>query len=145
MRKNAETTRGRPFEEGNPGRPKGSRNKATLAAQELLDGEAQALTRKAIEVALGGDTTALRLCLERIAPPRRECTLSFELPDVVAGVDGVPSALAKVIGAVAAGELTPGEGRAMSDLLDKYRQAVESAELELRFAALEEQIKNARA
>lgn len=59
----------KPGQSGNPkGRPVGSRHKATLAAQELLDGEAQAITRKAIEKALEGDGIALRLCLERIVP-----------------------------------------------------------------------------
>lgn len=54
---------------GNPaGKPKGARHKATLAAMALLEGESEALTRKAVELALEGDTTALRLCLERIAP-----------------------------------------------------------------------------
>jgi len=32
-----------------------------------LEGEAEALTRKAVELALEGDVTALRLCLDRIA------------------------------------------------------------------------------
>src|SRR6267378_2403412 len=45
--------RGKPFapgQSGNPaGRPVGSRNKATLAIDALLDGEGEALTRKAIE------------------------------------------------------------------------------------------------
>jgi hypothetical protein len=58
LRKYVTKTRGRPFAPGNPGRPKGSRNKATLAAEALLDGEAEALTRKAIELALAGDVTA---------------------------------------------------------------------------------------
>src|SRR6516225_9807088 len=66
--------RGRPFEKGrsgNPaGRPRGSRNRSTLAAQLLLQGEAEALTRKAVELALGGDPTALRLCLSHCAAPR---------------------------------------------------------------------------
>ncbi len=57
------------FRTGNRGKPKGARHRATLAALELLDGEAEALTRKAVELALEGDTTALRLCLERMAPP----------------------------------------------------------------------------
>ena len=51
---------------GNPtGKPKGARHKATLAVLELLEGEAKTLSRKAVEMALAGDTTALRLCLER--------------------------------------------------------------------------------
>ena len=62
----------RPGQSGNPaGRPNGSRNKASVAVDALLDGEAEALTRKAIDLALAGDTVALRLCMERICPPRR--------------------------------------------------------------------------
>jgi hypothetical protein len=58
---------------GNPaGRPKGARNKATVASETLLDGEAEAITRKAVEMALDGDTTALRLVMERILPPRKD-------------------------------------------------------------------------
>src|ERR1043166_3904236 len=60
------------------GRPPGSRNRATVAAEALLEGEAQALTRKAIELALEGDTTALRLCLERIVPQRKSRTVAFD-------------------------------------------------------------------
>ena len=60
---------------GNPkGCPTGSRHKATLAAEVLLDGESEKLTRKAIAMALEGDTTALRLCLERILAARRDKT-----------------------------------------------------------------------
>jgi hypothetical protein len=66
---------------GNPsGRPRGARNKATLAVEALLDGEAEALTRKAIERALEGDTTALRLCLDRLLPPRKDRLVSFAMP-----------------------------------------------------------------
>ena len=51
---------------GNPkGRPKGARNKATLAAEALLDGDAETITKKAIELAKAGDLTAIRLCLRR--------------------------------------------------------------------------------
>jgi hypothetical protein len=56
---------GRPFAKGNSGPPKGARHKATIAAEVLLDGEATALTRKAVEMALTGDTTPLRLCLDQ--------------------------------------------------------------------------------
>jgi hypothetical protein len=56
-------------ESGNPaGRPRGSRNAVTLAAEAMLDGEAEALTRKAIDMALAGDTVALKLCIDRFSP-----------------------------------------------------------------------------
>src|SRR5260370_4035833 len=67
--KTASRGRGRPFPKGQSGnaagRPRGSSNRATRAAELLLDGEASALTRKAVELALAGDQAALRLCLDR--------------------------------------------------------------------------------
>ena len=78
--------RGRPFKpghSGNPaGKPKGTRHKATLAMEAPLDGEVERLTRKAVEMALAGDTTALRLCLDRIAPVRRDRPVTFDLPEL---------------------------------------------------------------
>src|SRR5579872_4703899 len=68
---------------GNPcGRPPGIRNYATMAAEAMLDGEAEALTRKALDLALEGDTAALRLCLDRIVAPRRERAVSFAMPAI---------------------------------------------------------------
>jgi len=69
------------FAKGNPGRPKGARHKASQAIEQLLEGEAKALTRKAIDLALDGDTTALRLCLERIAPARKDAAVRFPFPN----------------------------------------------------------------
>ena len=66
---------------GNPaGPPRGTRHKATLAALALLSGEAEGLTRTAVKMALAGDVTALRLCLERLVPPSPEALVSLDLP-----------------------------------------------------------------
>src|SRR6266576_1444550 len=83
----AGNTRGRPLEPSNPGRPKGARHKATLAAEALLDGDAEGLTRKCVEMALGGDSTALRLAMERIVPPRRERPVNFQIPALQSAED----------------------------------------------------------
>ena len=107
-RNNAPNTRGRPFEPGNPGRPKGARHRITRAAEALLDGETEALTRKAIELALAGDGMALRLCLERILPPRKERPVDIELPSLTGAKDAV-AASAALLAAVAGGEIAPGE------------------------------------
>ncbi len=70
-----------PGQSGNPsGRPRGSLNRTTLAAQTLLDGEAEKLTRKAVEMALAGDPAALRICIDRVLPPRRDRPVSIYLP-----------------------------------------------------------------
>ena len=132
--------RGRPFPKGvsgNPGGCKtGSRHKATLAAQALLDGEAEALTRKAVELALKGDLTALRLCLERIVPPRKDAPVTVALPLMESAAD-IPAAMASVLAACAAGELTPTEAQAVAGLVELHRRALETSELEQRIAALE--------
>lgn len=75
------------FGPGNSGKPKGTRHKATLAAMALLDGEAESSSRKAIELALDGNTTALWLCLERIAPPRKDAPVTFDLPPMHSAAD----------------------------------------------------------
>lgn len=124
------------FGPGNPGKPRGARHKATQAALALLDGEADALTRKAVELALAGDTTALRLCLERIAPPRRDAPVQFTMPKMQSARDAAKAAGA-VLEAVAAGELTPTEGAHLMALVETYRRTLETTELEARVAALE--------
>ena len=135
-RNNAENTRGRPFPKGNAGRPQGALNKATVAAQALLDGEAEALARKAVELALEGNMAALRLCMERICPPRRDRPLAVELP-VIEGVTELPELTSAILAAVSRGELESGQAAALASLVANYGKALELAELERRIRALE--------
>jgi hypothetical protein len=134
--------RGRPFQRGssgNPsGRPRGSRNAATLAVEALLHGEAEAITRRAIEAALAGDIAAIRLIMDRVSPARKSRPVQIDLPDV-SDARGVAVAQATVVAAVAGGEITPDEGMALSGLLEARRKAVETEELEKRIRLLEGQ------
>ena len=100
--KNGRNTDGT-FSEGNSGRPKGSRNKTTLAIESLLDGQAEALTQKAISQALEGDSIALRLCMERIAPAPKDQSVSFSLPKMNNALDASEAA-GSVLTAVSEGE-----------------------------------------
>jgi hypothetical protein len=118
------------------GRPKGSRHKYLLAAEALLDGESERLSRKAIEMALAGDTTCLRICLERILPVRRDRPIGIELPQIKT-LEDVASALLTVVQAVGSGEITPSEGTAVSSLLHGYSEALQAKDLEARIAVLE--------
>ncbi len=130
----------KPGQSGNPaGRPTGARNKTTLAVERLLDGEAATLTRKAIELAKSGDLTALRLCLERIAPPRKDRPVIFALPKLRRAADAV-KASAAIAQAVAAGELTPAEASELSRLVDGFTRAVEAHEFENRIARVEQRM-----
>jgi hypothetical protein len=136
---NGRTTAGR-FSAGNEGRPKGARHKATLAIEALLDGEAEGLTRKVIELALEGDTTALRLCLDRIAPTRKGRTVSFTLPPIIDARDALP-ALDALLQAVADGELTTDEAAAVAGLIETKRRLIETIDLEIRITNLEDKSK----
>jgi uncharacterized protein DUF5681 len=130
-------TRFRPGQSGNPsGRPKGSRNATTLALEGLLDGQANALTQKAIDLALTGDMAALRLCLDRILPPRKDRPVYFTLPEVKSAQDAAALASA-VLSAVAVGELTPADAAEVGKLIDSYVKAYETAELAERLERLE--------
>ena len=139
-RKNGGTTGGRnpdgTFGPGNPGRPKGARHKATLAVEALLEGQSEALTQAAITSALEGDTAALRLCLDRVAPVRKDSPVTFDLPDVATAQDAAEAARA-VLQAVAAGEVTPTEAATVMGVVEQFRRALETTELEARIAKLE--------
>lgn len=131
------SNRWRKGQSGNPsGKPRGARHKATLAAEALLDGEAEALTRKAIERALEGDATAMRLCLERILPPRKERPLRLALPALASASDAT-TALAAITAAVATGKITTGEGADLNAIVAGFVKAVETSDIEARVAALE--------
>ena len=123
---------------GNPsGKKPGTRHRITLAMEELLNGEAGTLTRKAIELALEGDLTALRLCLDRICPPRKSRAINIQLPNTKT-VIGISNAQAVVVQAVGDGTLIPEEGQILSNILEARRKSVETEELAQRIKTLEE-------
>ena len=135
----APVQRGRPFtpgQSGNPhGRPKGARNKATIG-EALLDGEAEVITRKLIEKAKEGDTTALRLCLERLLPARRDRRVEFGLPKIETAADAL-KASSSVLQACAQGTLSPSEASEVMELISKHSRIVELTEIEANLSALE--------
>jgi hypothetical protein len=121
-----------PGQSGNPaGRRLGSRNKATLAAATLLDGEALGLTRRAVEAALAGDMLAMKLCLERVLPRCQERPVTFSLPSLAAAGNGeidepssqnVSRAMNAVTTALACGEITPGEAATIAGVYQTFVQ-----------------------
>lgn len=135
--------RGRPFPpgtSGNPaGRPRGSKHKASIVAQALLDDQCEALVQKAVQMALNGDRVALRLVLERLLAPTRDRPIAFALPNLGSSADAV-QAIAKILAAVAAGELEPSAGQALAALVETHRKALEVEEIEKRLTALEEKV-----
>ncbi|MGL1833070.1 DUF5681 domain-containing protein [Rhodocyclaceae bacterium SMB388] len=128
----------KPGQSGNPrGKPKGTRNKATMAVLALMEGQAETITQACIDAALVGDMTAMKLVMERLAPPVRERPILFDLPDL-STLAGLDAAQADVTRAVSTGDLLPGEGMTLTNILDARRRFIESADLERRISALED-------
>jgi hypothetical protein len=125
--------RGRPFANGNPGRKPGSKNRTTLVAAALLEGEAEELVGKAIELAKAGDVAMLKFLLERILP--RERLIKLDLPRMEFADDAV-EALGKVMSDVAEGRMTPSEGAAVAPLINSCARAIDMADLVKRMDSL---------
>jgi len=124
-------------ESGNPaGRPRGARNQTTILLQNLLEDDGEALARKAIDLAKGGDLVALRMCMDRLMPARKHEPLAFELPRLDTAADTVTAA-ATIVAAVAAGELTPSEAADIAKVVDIYVRALATQGFEERLAKLE--------
>jgi hypothetical protein len=133
-------TRFKPGNAGGPGRPAGSRNKATLLLDKLADDEAEAIARKVFEAAKGGDMRAADMVLGRVWPARKGRAIALELPKVESASD-IVAALGKVADAVGGGDLTPEEGQAVAAVLETKRKALETVEIERRVTALEKERK----
>jgi hypothetical protein len=97
------------------------------------------LTRKAVEMGLGGDPTAMRLCMERVLPPCRERTVKFSLPSIDGALNGqtcgpsahdVSLAMNAVTAALARGEITPGEAERIAGVVDTFVRAIETTKKE---------------
>ena len=125
-------------ESGNPvGKPKGTLHKATRAALELLGGDLEAITQECIKQAKEGNLVAVKLVLDKLIPSAKELPLSLSLPKVEGAAD-LPAALSVVMAAVAQGDITPGEGQALTAMLEAYRKGLEFADIEARLRTLEE-------
>src|SRR5262249_31037869 len=122
---------------GNPnGRAKGSRNRATMLAEQIfgekffgVDRKADAIISKVIEQAANGDTACIRLCLDRFAPARKDRPVYFALPKMQEAKDAV-HASAGIVDAVATGELTPSESAELNKSIESYYRGRLTAELE---------------
>src|SRR5271166_432581 len=125
---------------GNPaGRPVGSRNKSTVYLEELLRSHQEALVEMAIELALDkNDPVALRLCIERLLPALKERRIELPLP-VVNDCKQAAAAGAVILTGIGEGQITPGEGAVLAEIVEKQKQLIEAQRAEESQQELEQQ------
>src|SRR5882672_10774882 len=130
--------RGRPFQLGNNlsrGRPKGSRNRKVLLAEELLDSHAEAVLSQALALAEKGDSQVLRILLNHILPRRREWPLKTRpLPTSTAAE--LSQSSEKLMNRVTSGQIGLSDAKGIADLLEQRRQILETENLEKRVRAI---------
>ncbi|MBB5374327.1 DUF5681 domain-containing protein [Acidocella aromatica] len=134
-------TRFKPGQSGNPaGKPKGTRNAALMALEQIGQADAEGILRAVITAAKTGDMQAAKIIMDRLWPVRRGVPVMIDLPKIKTASD-VIEATAQIIEATARGEITTDEAAALAGLVEGQRKAIETHELEQRIAALEERSK----
>ena len=127
---------------GNPnGKPKGARNKSTLAAEALLEGSLEKICKKVEEEALNGNMQAAKMILERFLPPRKDRAIEIALPPINT-FDDVLNAIGFIVNAVGQGKITPSEGELLARTVEIYAKALETCEFESRLKTVEENLKS---
>ena len=124
----------KPGESGNPdGRPVGSKDKRTQY-RELFEPHADALIQKAIDLALDGDTTCLKMCIDRLVSPFRAKNATVILDDIEGTLTEKGE---KIINAMGKGELSPSDASSMLSALAAQARIIEIIDLEERISKLE--------
>ena len=132
-----ESSRFQKGQSGNPrGKPKGARNKSTLAAESLLEGSLKEVCRRITEEALTGNMLAAKMVLERFLPVRKDRAVRIDMPQIRTSED-VLSAIDCIVTAIGQGAISPSEGESLSKTLEMYAKALENHQLEARLQALE--------
>ena len=129
--------RGRPFQPGNPGRPRGSKNRVTQTLEQIAEKQAEQLFQTILKQALAGDVPCQKMLLDRIWPPRKAQPINVSMPPIKCSQDAL-AAIASICKALGEGLLTPDETTALSQVVGRAIQVIEHQDLERRIAALEE-------
>lgn len=131
------------FQPGNTfgtGRPQGSKNNVTLAAEHIIQGEAEALSRKLVELALAGNVACLKTALERLVPVCKSKAIC--LPDLprIESIREASTLTAYILDAVAEGTVSPVEGEILGRSCERHIRALEVRDIEHRLAELEKRL-----
>jgi hypothetical protein len=139
---NENPPRGRPFQKGNPGRKRGSKNKTTLLAASLAAGQGEEILLKAIEMARAGNVPMMKYLLDRILPKERPVPLN--LPRLDYAGDSV-DAIAEIVDAVASGRISPREAADVAQLVSTFTRSIELTDAQLEIDSLKSELDRLKA
>ena len=113
-----------------------ARNGTPAKVDLMLERETERIILKLVEKALDGDMVALRLCVERLLPPRRDRPVAFDLPAMQSAADAL-NASSAILTACAGGTLSPGEAAEIMSLVSTHVRMLEMTEIEARLSVVE--------
>jgi hypothetical protein len=135
--KNASTGRFKPGNTFGKGRPQGSRNNVTLAAANIFNDESETIARKAVEMALAGNTAMVKLIVERILPIRKSLPIKLDGMPVVKSVSDASKLSEFVLDAISTGKISPLDGEILSRSCERHLRALQVSDLEERLQQVE--------
>ncbi len=130
-------SRGRPFQNGNPGRRPGSLNRSTMLAQAITEADKRELVQIGLARAKAGDSQMLKFFLERIIP--KEPSLTIDLPAIKNHSD-LADAHSALMKAVSTGEIGPAAASLFAGMLKSISQFLPDLDAEFRIRTMEKQL-----
>ncbi len=125
---------------GNPqGRPQGSKHRVTVAAANILEEHASAISERAVAMALDGDRSMIKLILERVVPVKKSVPIRLQMPKIETIADA-PKLTGFLLNAVATGKISPADSSILSNTAANHLKALQVSELEARLSELEAQL-----
>ena len=131
------------FQPGNTygkGRPCGSKNKVTIAAENIFENEAGTIAKKAVDMALNGHSQMIKLILERIVPIKKSSPVKLKGMPSVDSVESAGEAAEFILQSIASGNISPLDGEILSRVLDKRLHALQITEIERELKELKERL-----
>jgi hypothetical protein len=124
------------FLPGSGGRPKGSRNRATVLAEQLLEDDIEDVVKAIIGAAKEGNTNAMKLVIERIVPPQTARRVTFPMKPINS-VDDIAEAFAGLWESCSEGGITPEEAAMLGKLLEQHKDVIQARNHSTRLSAIE--------
>jgi hypothetical protein len=130
-------SRGR-FPPGVSGNPRGRRPEIAKV-RKLLEPHREELVKKAVDLALSGDSTALKVCLDKLAPAPKATAEPVKIPALMKAETLTAKATA-LVNAIAVGAVPPDVGSSLLTALNNVVRIEEHDELRRRIESLESQL-----
>jgi hypothetical protein len=105
----------------------------------LLKGEEESLSRRAIELALNGNVQMLQFSLSRILPPPpKDEAIKLEGMPACTDMSSAQVLSSYVLKRLAEGELSPSQANVVSGIVERHVRCLQVSDLEARLTLIEE-------